>query len=109
MPSRSSACAKTGSSATCRCTRSSKLRLSAILPSVPSRPPPALLVVSPHPDRSCDILCSALFCAAGQQDHRRLAVPAEITPVPGPEIDPVFEHAFPHSFHVRQVALPEKR
>src|SRR6516164_7195995 len=107
MPSRSSASPYAGSLATCRCTSSLKLRVSAIRP--PSPRAPAAPVIRPQPDRRLNIPLLPLLGAAGQQDHQRLAVAPEIHPVSRPEIDPVLEHAFPDALHVRQVALFEPR
>src|SRR5260370_14803851 len=104
-PSRSSASAKAGSAATCRCTRSLKLRVSGILRLLLPRAALAAAVIRPKLDRGFDVALLALLGAAGQQDHQHLAVAPEIHPVARPEIDSIFQHPLAYRLHIREVAL----
>src|SRR5712691_11756319 len=101
-PSRSSASAKAGSAATCRCTSSLKLRVSGILRLLFLCAALAVAIVRPQRDRGRDVALLPFLGAAGQQDHQHLAIAPEIHPVARPKIDPVFEHPLAYWLHVRE-------
>src|ERR1700704_1991824 len=60
----------------------------------------ALLVVGPSLLRGRDVVLLAALRASRQQDHETVSIPAEIDPVPRPEVDTVFLDPGPDAFHV---------
>ena len=52
-----------------------------------------------------DIALLSLLRAASQQDDNGLAIPAEINPITGTKVDPIFQNAFSDAFDVGEIAL----
>jgi hypothetical protein len=66
-------------------------------------------VIRPQSLGRLDIALLPSFSAASQQNHQRRPITSKIHAVSRSPIDPVFEHAFAHRFHVGDVALREPR
>src|SRR2546428_12514697 len=80
MPSRSSASAKAGSSATCFCTSSLKL-LVGIMHLHSSPAAPALPIFAPKLRSHPDIALLPFLRSAGEQNHQHVTVSAQIHPI----------------------------
>jgi hypothetical protein len=61
----------------------------------------SLLVVSPVVDCGDYVILLPLLGPAAEQDHQKLAVSAEVNPIPRAEIDPAFVDAKSDSLDVR--------
>jgi hypothetical protein len=55
--------------------------------------------------RCVDIALLPLLRASSQQDDNGVAVPAEINPVAGTEVDAIFQNAFANAFDIGEIAL----
>jgi hypothetical protein len=58
------------------------------------------------PKKACvqNVTLLPFLCPARQQDHKRIAIPAEIDPIPRTEVDPEFENPLANTFDIGVIA-----